>query len=197
MYIQYVKSVEVSSLVERGLRRELKMLLLELASLRVLVTEDKVNLHENSGLVRVKQALFESFSHLCSRTCQVRTKHDCPWSVVGEFLAGCLEAILKKFEVATTTVSALLVLHFVLNDEWLVTKLDGMLERRGDGMMRSFGLCHQTLVALNEGFKRFLDFPFADVAEGFSANRSLLGRLGGRPPFRPVLGELLEERCLD
>lgn len=43
MYIQYVKSVEVSSLVERGLRRELKMLLLELASLRVLVTEDEVN----------------------------------------------------------------------------------------------------------------------------------------------------------
>ena len=43
-YEQDVEGIEVGVLLERWLRRELEMLLLELARDRVLVAEDEVNL---------------------------------------------------------------------------------------------------------------------------------------------------------
>ena len=64
-------------------------------------------------------------------------------------------------------------------------------------MVCSLGLGNKTLVALNEGILWILDLPLADVAEGLTANRSLLGGFRGRPALGPVLGELLEERSLD
>ena len=64
-------------------------------------------------------------------------------------------------------------------------------------MVCSSSLCHETLVAFNENVEGILDLPFSDVAEGLTANRSLLGSLGGRPPLGPLLSELFEEGGLD
>jgi hypothetical protein len=64
-------------------------------------------------------------------------------------------------------------------------------------MVCCLGLCDETLVALDEDFLGFLDRPLADVAERLTADWGLLGRLGGCPAFRPVISELLKERCLD
>ena len=64
-------------------------------------------------------------------------------------------------------------------------------------MVGSLALRNETLVALNEGVRRVLYRPLADVAPGLAANGSLLRRLGRRPPAGPVVRELLKEGCLD
>jgi hypothetical protein len=42
-------------------------------------------------------------------------------------------------------------------------------------MMGCFTLCHKTSVAFNDGDGRLLDLPFANVAEGLTADGGLLG----------------------
>ena len=64
-------------------------------------------------------------------------------------------------------------------------------------MVRGLGLGDEALVALDEGLLGLFDGPLADVAEGLTADGGLLGRLGWRPAFRPVVGELLKEWSLD
>ena len=90
-----------------------------------------------------------------------------------------------------------LKLDLVLDNERVLLVVDLLRELCGDGVVGSGGLCHEALVAFNDDLGRVLDLPFADVAEGFAANRSLLCGLGGRPPLGPLLGELLEEGGLD
>ena len=64
-------------------------------------------------------------------------------------------------------------------------------------MVSCLGFCDQELVAVDDGFLGFFDLPFSDVAESFSTNGGLFGRLGDCPPLSPVVRELLEEGCLE
>lgn len=136
-------------------------------------------------------------TNLGTRACQVRTKHDGPWSLVRELLAFGLEAILKKLDVASTAVATLLVFDFILHHQWFVAEVNGMLKRRRNGVMGSLSLSYETLVTFDDDSGRLLNLPFADVAEGFTANWSLLSGLRRSPPLRPVIRELLKERSLD
>ena len=88
-------------------------------------------------------------------------------------------------------------MNLVLNDEGLLREVNGACERCRDGVVCGLGLCDEALVALDEDFRGILDRPLADIAEGLTADWGLLGRLGGRPAVRPVIGELLEEWRLD
>jgi hypothetical protein len=108
-----------------------------------------------------------------------------------------LETILKQLEVATTTVAALLVLDLILHNKGLVGEVDGLGKGSRDGVVGGLTLGDETFVAINEDGVAVLYLPFADVAEGLSPYGSLLGGFGGCPSLRPVVGKLLEERCLD
>ena len=136
-------------------------------------------------------------THLGARAGLVGAKHDRPWGLVIELLAGGLETVLKELDVSTTTVAALLVLHLVLDDERLVGELDRLLKRRGDGGVSSLGLGDEALVTRDDGSEGFLVLPLANVAERLGADGSLLGRLGGRPTVYPVVRELLNEGGFD
>lgn len=103
--------VQVSCLSNSRLRRCLEVLLLKFASDRVLVAEDEVDLGARAG--------------------QVRPEHDCPRRLVIELLATRLEAILKELDVTATTITAVLVLHLILDNERLVGEVDCRLERLG------------------------------------------------------------------
>ena len=88
-------------------------------------------------------------AHLCTRACQVRTEHDHPWCSIGELLSAGLEAILKEFQITATAVAAFLIFDFVLNDERLGLEVNGLRECSRDGVVGSWVLDNQTLVALN------------------------------------------------
>ena len=152
------------------------MLLLELASDGVLVAEDKVNLWRAPS-TRVLSISSNPNTRLGARARQVRTKHDGPGSLVVELLAAGLETILKELDVATTAVAALLVLDLVLHDQGLVGELDGVLERRRDGVVCRLGLRDEALVTLDKDGLGILDLPLADVRERLAADGGLLGRL--------------------
>ena len=64
-------------------------------------------------------------------------------------------------------------------------------------MVCSSSLCHETLVAFNDGDFGVFVLPLADVAERFAANGGLLSGLGRCPAVSPVVGELFEEGSLD
>ena len=138
-----------------------------------------------------------STTHLVTRAGQVRTKHDHPRGRVREFLAARLEAILEQLDVTTTTVSALLVLHLVLNYEGLVLEVNRGRKRGRNGVVRSLGLGDEALIASNERRFRVLDLPLADVGEGLAADGGLFGGLGRRPAFRPVVSKLFDEWSID
>ena len=142
VHVQKVEGEEVDVLLERWLRGELEVLLFELASLGVLVTEDEVDLGSQScSQVNVcPRTHVLSDTYLGTRTCQVRTEHDCPRCLVRELLARCLESILKELHVSTTTVTALLVLNLVLYDEGLVAEVNSVFERCRDSMVCCLGL---------------------------------------------------------
>ena len=61
-------------------------------------------------------------------------------------------------------------------------------------MVGSFGFGHESLFTFNEDCFWVLDFPLTDVGEGLPADRSLFGRFGGRPTFRPAICELFDKR---
>lgn len=108
-----------------------------------------------------------------------------------------MEPILKKLEVTTTTVAALLILDLILDNEGFVTEVDSLLERSRNSVVSGLGLCYKTLVAFNDDSGRFFNLPLANIAEGFTANWSLLCGFRGCPPVCPILSELFKERCLD
>ena len=135
--------------------------------------------------------------NLCARASEVRTEHDDPGSLVRELLSTSLEAVLEQFEVSTTTVATLLIFDFILNDEWLVRNVDGLVEGGRYGVVRRDALCDETMIALDDKGGSFFDRPFTNVGESFTANRSLLSGLRGSPPVFPTISELLNERCID
>ena len=90
--------------------------------------------------------------YLGARASQIGTKHDSPRSLVRELLTSCLETIFKQLEVTTTTVTALLVLDFVLDNQRFVAEVDGLVKGSRDSVVSSLGLCDQTLVTLEGGF---------------------------------------------
>jgi len=112
--------------------------------------------------------------YLCTRTGQIRAEHDNPGSSIRELLATCLESVLKEFEVASTTVTPLLILDFVLNNEGFRFEIYGCRERSRDGMMGGLAFGNETLVTIYERDGGFLYFPFADVTEGFATDGCLL-----------------------
>jgi hypothetical protein len=113
-------------------------------------------------------------SYLGARTGQIRTEHDNPGGGIRKFLATGLESVLKKLEVTTTTVTPLLILDFILNNEWFRFEVYGRREGGRDGMVGSFAFGNETLVTVNERERRLLYLPFADVTEGLTAHRGLL-----------------------
>jgi hypothetical protein len=112
--------------------------------------------------------------YLGTRTGQIRAEHDSPRGSIREFLATCLEPVLKEFEVASTTITPLLILDFVLNNEGFRFEVYGCRESSGDGMMCSLAFGNETLVAVYERDRGFLYLPFADVTEGFATDGCLL-----------------------
>jgi hypothetical protein len=136
-------------------------------------------------------------TNLCSRTSEVRTKHNNPGGLVREFLSACLEAILEEFEVTTAAVATLLVFDLVLDDKRLVRNVKGLLERSRNGMVGRDTLCNETVVTLDYRGRSFLDRPFADIREDFTTNRSLLSSLRRGPPVFPAFGKLFDKRSLD
>lgn len=155
------------------------MLLLVLTRDRVFVTEDEVHL-EKASLEHYSHQ--QANSNLGSRASQIRTEHDHPWRLVVELLATRLETIFQELHVTTAAVAALLVLDLVLDDERLFREVDGLGERRRDSMVSGLALGYETLVALDDDGRGFLDLPFADITERLGANGSLLGGLGNGPP---------------
>jgi hypothetical protein len=135
--------------------------------------------------------------HLGARASVVGSEHHNPRSGIREFLPAGLEAILKKFDVTTTTVAALLVLDLILNDEGFVLEVDRGGKRCRDSVVSGLGLGNKALVSLNEGRLRFLNLPFADVGEYLTADWCLLSCLRRCPAFRIVVGELLNERSFN
>lgn len=117
--------------------------------------------------------------------------------MVREFLSAGLEAVFKELHVSTTAVAALLVLDFILDHKGLRLEVDGLGKGRGDGVVGCLALRDETLVTFDDGNGGVFDLPFADVAEGFTADGCLLGRLGGCPPICPVVCELLDEGSFD
>lgn len=50
-----------------------------------------------------------------------------------------------------------------------------MLKRRRNRVMGSLCLSYETLITFDDDDGRFLNLPFADVAEGLATDRGLLG----------------------
>ena len=122
-------------------------------------------------------------AYLGSGAGQIGTEHDRPRSLVRELLSGGLETVLKELDVATTAVTALLVLHFILDNQGLLLEVDGLSEWCRNSVVGGLALRNETLVALNKDGFGILDLPLADVTEGFAADGSLLGGFGRCPPF--------------
>lgn len=148
------------------------MLLLVLASLRVLVTEDEVNLVGGAALVRAE--------------------HDDVGRGVGELFGVEGLVVLEELHVGTTTLEASLELDLILDDEGVILVGDSLGEFGGDGVVGSLVLQDQTLVAVDASEDgRLLDVPGADVLP-LLLGVLLLG-IGSLPSGFPVVGELLEE----
>ena len=165
------------------------MLFFKLAGHRVLVTEDEVNLEQHSAQTNRKPLN----PHLVPGASQIRAKHDHPRCRVRKLLAAGLESILEQLDIPTTTVPALLVLHLVLHHEGLVLEVHRGRKGGRDGVVGGLGLGDERLLASDERRLGVLDLPFADVRKGLTADGGLFRRLGGRPAFRPVIGELFDE----
>lgn len=86
-----------------------------------------------------------------------------------------METILKELEVTATTVSALLVLYFVLNNQRLVLEVERSFEWCRDCMMGSLALSDQTGVALDDWGEGLFDLPLTDIAKCLSADGGLFG----------------------
>lgn len=171
------------------------MLLLNSAGLGALVANDEVHLYRQvSERLWMKQAYD---MYLGTGAGKIGTEHDNPWCRVREFLAGSLETVFEELEVATTAVTALLVLHFVLDNQGLLLEVDGLSKGCRNSVVGGLALCNETLVALNEGARRVFDRPLTDIAEGLAADGGLLRCLRRCPPARPVIRELFKEGCLD
>ena len=96
-------------------------------------------------------------TNLCAWASEVRTEHDDPGCLVRKFLSTSLETVLEQFEVSTAAVATLLVFNLILNDEWLVRNVDGLVEGGRNGVVRCNALCNETKVALDNRRGSFLD----------------------------------------
>jgi len=61
-----------------------------------------------------------------------------------------LVSLLEELKVSTTAVTTLLELGLVLNDDGLLGDSDRLGEGSRNGVVSSFGLCDETLVASND-----------------------------------------------
>jgi hypothetical protein len=102
-----------------------------------------------------------------------------------------LLVVTEQLHVGTTALKALLELDLILDDQSLALVVDLGGEFGRDGMVGSWVLEHQTLVA-NDAWEnlRLFDRPLANIGPVFVALRVLLLRVGDLPSCVPVVGEL-------
>jgi hypothetical protein len=172
------------------------VLLLVLAGLGVLVTEDEVNL--DVLLAAGHNARLAWVSYLVGGTALVGTEHDHVRGGVGELLLIELLVILKKLQVGTTADQGVLRLDLVLDNQGLALRVNLLGELGRDRVVSGRVLNNKTLVALNtleDG--GLLNGPLADVSPVFIRLGVILLRVGALPAGLPVVGELLEEGSLE
>lgn len=176
------------------------MLLLVLAGLGVLVTEDEVNLtgrKDMSVTVQCTQALGID-TYLVGSTALVGTKHDHVGCGVGELLLVELLVLLEELEVGTTAHQGVLRLDLILDNQGLALVVNLLGELGRDGVVSSRVLDNQTLVTLHsleDG--GLLNSPFANKRPVLIGLGVDLLRVRGLPPGLPVVGELLQEGSLE
>jgi len=91
-----------------------------------------------------------------------------------------------------------LKLDLVLNDKSVLLVVNGLGELGGDGVVSSFVLDDQALIALHAlEHRRLLDGPGADVCPLLVVGLDVLLCVRGLPSVLPVVCELLEERRLE
>jgi hypothetical protein len=91
-----------------------------------------------------------------------------------------------------------LKLDFVLNNKGVILVVNGFGKLGGDGMMSSLVFDNQSLVALHTlENRRLLNRPCTNVCPLLVVGLDVLLRVGGAPSGFPVVGKLLEERCLE
>lgn len=83
-----------------------------------------------------------------------------------------------------------------MNDKCLALGVDGLVELGGDGVVCGLVLQNETFVAVDAlELGRFLDIPGSYILPLLLS--LLLLSVGYTPPGVPVVGELLQERCLE
>jgi hypothetical protein len=171
------KSIEVGELSDSGLWCVLQVFLLYLAGDRVFVSEDEVYLLKRKKERRQMSGKRTKLRETClgTRTRQIRTEHDHPRSLILKLLPAVLEPIFEELEIATTAITALLVLDFVLDDERFGFEVDGGGEGCRDGVVGGFGLGDEAMVVRDDDNFGCFDGPFAHVAESFTTHERLLG----------------------
>jgi hypothetical protein len=125
-------------------------------------------------------------TNLRARAGQVRPKHDNPGGLVGKLLATGLKPILEKFEVAPAALTKLLILDFVLDDEWFRCEVNWLFKRRRDSVVSSLVLGYETLVALNDRDQWVLYGPRPNITENLPKGRPFRC-FRGRPTLLPVV----------
>lgn len=191
--------VELGSLDNASGRRAHHVFLLVLASLRVLVIEDEVDLVGEATLVgtehddvrrRIRELLLVECLVVAEKLHVSTAAFEaiCPW--VRE------PAVMPMGECSWARMRLTLKLNLVLDHEGLILGVNGFGELGRDGMVSCRILDHKALVALHALVDLgFLNSPLADVCP-FLRVCGVLLRVGGLPPRVPVAGELLQERSL-
>ena len=110
-------------------------------------------------------------------TRQIRAKHNDPGRSDRELFSTGLETIFKELDIATTAVTALLILHLVLNDQWIILEVKRLGKGSRNGVVGGFAFRNQTLIALNDGNGRLFHLPLADITEGLTTDWGLFGGL--------------------
>jgi hypothetical protein len=190
------QSVDGGDLVGAGHGGSLEVLLLVLAGLGVLVTEDEVNL--DGLLAGDHYGGLAWFSYLVGGTALVGTEHDHIRGGVGELLLVELLVVLKKLQVGTTADQGVLRLDLILDNQGLALRVNLFGELGRDSVVSGRVLDNKTLVALDtleDG--RLLNGPLADVSPVLIRLGVILLRVGALPAGLPVAGELLEEGSLE
>lgn len=173
------------------------MLLLILAGLGVLVTEDEMNLMGRKDISVLTVQCTPGLgidTYLVSSTALVRAKHDHVGSGVGELLLVELLVLLEELEVGSTAHQGVLRLDFILDHQGLALVVNLLGELGGDGVVSGRVLHNQTLITLHsleDG--GLLNSPLANkgpILLGLGVN---LLRVRGLPPGLPVVSELLQE----
>jgi hypothetical protein len=182
------------------------VLLLILAGLGVLVTEDKVNLAAVSGSSTRK---LQAISYLVGSAALVRSEHDNVRGGVRELLLVKSLVILQELHVSSTALQTIcksisihwlraksvehtLELDFVLHNKGVALVVNGLGELGRDGVMSGLVLNDQTLIALHTlQHGGLLYSPVADISPLLLSRLVILLCVRSLPSTLPIVRELL------